>query len=81
MSIGPVTALLHKLDTRKFHTYTPVFQCLPKFVKYRDYNLISTSKTVVVLILCVKMRNSHVDARLPSLFVTLFLIYAQVLSQ
>lgn len=51
-----------------------------QFIKYRDYNLILTSKSIV-LILCVKMRNPHADARFPSLFVTLFLIYLQVLSQ
>ena len=54
--------------------------CQSEFIKYRDYNLILTSKSIV-LILCVKMRKPRVDARFPSLFVTLFLIYPQALSQ
>lgn len=28
ISIDPITALLHKLNARMFHTYTPAFQCL-----------------------------------------------------
>ena len=56
ISIGPITALLHKLNTRIFRTYMPVFQCLSEFLKYKSNNLILTSKSVVFL-LCVKMRN------------------------
>ena len=35
----------------------------------------------IVFILCMKMTNPHTVTRFPSLFVTLFLIYLQALSQ
>ena len=54
--------------------------CQSEFIKYRDYNWILTSR-FIELILCVKMRNPRADAGFPSVFVTLFLIYLQVLSQ
>ena len=55
--------------------------CQSEFIKYREYNLILTSK-FVVLILCVKMRNPWAESinRCPSLFVTLLLISLQALS-
>ena len=50
-----------------------------EFIKYSDYSVILTSE-FVVFILPVKTRNPWVDTiyRFPSLFVTLFLIYLQL---
>ena len=56
ISIGSITVLPHKLNTRIFHIY--ICQCFSacksEFIKYKDNNLILISK-FVVLLLCVKM--------------------------
>ena len=74
ISIGPIIALPHKVNTRILHTYTSAFQCLSEFIKYRatTYSWILRCKSVV-LIWCMKMRNPHTEEGFPRLSVTLFL--------
>lgn len=74
ISIGPIIALPHKVNTRILHTYASAFQCLSEFIKCRvtTYIWILRCKSVV-LIQCMKMRNPRTEEGFPRLSVTLFL--------
>ena len=57
ISIGPMIALPNKLKPGYFiHICQCFSSCQSEFLKYKDYNLILTSESVVLL-LCVKMRS------------------------
>ena len=86
------TQLKHLSSSSIFHIYiyiyiyiyvciSPACQCLSvRIYKIQGLHWVLTSR-FIELIVCVKMRNPRAHAGFPSLFVTLFLIYLQVLSQ